>query len=125
LTTTIGSDGDLNPEEDSGHVVGFVLSLKTEPEADCLTIAIAPEYQGRGFGKSLMDAHSQALRAHGVRTWYLEVHEHNERAIAFYKKMGFHLCARRPNYYPAWKEGETVHETPARAAALVMCCNLD
>ncbi|SRR5579883_850546 len=120
VMTTIGSGGSLNSDEDTEPVAGFALSLKTESEADLLTIVIAPEYQGCGLGKALIEMQSQTLKDQGVRTWYLEVHEHNEPAVAFYENVGFRTCARRPNYYPAW-EGK---RSP-RAAALVMCCNLD
>jgi ribosomal-protein-alanine N-acetyltransferase len=115
VLTSIDAAKSLNPHENGRSFVGFILSLKIGPEAELLTLVIAPDYQRQGLGSSLIVGQEQTLRRQGVMTWYLEVHEHNEPALAFYKKMGFSLDGHRPNYYPAW---DSLHK--GRAAALMM-----
>ena len=45
-------------------------------------------------------------RSAGVREIFLEVRPSNERAIALYRKKGFHQVANRPAYYQANKGRE-------------------
>ena len=46
-------------------------------------------WHGRGVGQALMQEVDQAARARGRRTLWLGVWEHNQRAIAFYTRLGF------------------------------------
>jgi diamine N-acetyltransferase len=48
-------------------------------------------WHGRGVAQRLMAAAADAARAAGARTLWLGVWERNERAIAFYRKCGFHV----------------------------------
>jgi ribosomal protein S18 acetylase RimI-like enzyme len=54
-----------------------------------LHIDLLPPYQGRGFGRQLMDALFDVLRAEGSPGVHLGVAEANTRAIAFYDHLGF------------------------------------
>jgi diamine N-acetyltransferase len=47
-------------------------------------------WHGRGVAQELMDAAADAARTRGSRTLWLGVWERNPRAIAFYRKCGFH-----------------------------------
>ena len=56
-----------------------------------LHIDLAPEAQGYGHGRRMMVAMLTALRAHGSAGAYLQMHEGNSRARAFYAKLGFEV----------------------------------
>lgn len=54
-----------------------------------LAIAVDPTAQGRGVGRALMDeARARATRT-GFETMHLSVHPDNDRAIAFYRSLGW------------------------------------
>jgi GNAT superfamily N-acetyltransferase len=54
-----------------------------------LHIDLLPRLQGRGLGRRLIETLTGALRAHGSRGVHLHVGRGNERAAAFYARVGF------------------------------------
>ena len=48
------------------------------------------EFQGKGLGKELMDKAIELAKAGEKKYVWLGVWEHNEKALAFYKKYGFY-----------------------------------
>lgn len=94
------------------RILGFVLARAVVGEAEILTIAVAPDWQGHGLGRRLMDA--VLAHAHGerVESVFLEVDETNKPAISLYRKLGFFRVGGRPDYYSD-REGR-------KSAALVM-----
>ena len=63
--------------------------------------ALSEWLRSRGYGEKLLDELLFRARASQVRQVFLEVRPSNERAIALYRKKGFHLVANRPAYYQA------------------------
>ncbi len=59
-----------------------------------LHIALAPQAQGKGAGRALMDTYLEALRAAEVPSVYLSMSASNTGARAFYDRLGFHQIAR-------------------------------
>ncbi len=59
-----------------------------------LHIALAPQAQGKGAGRSLMDTCLTALRAAGVRGVHVSMSAANTGARAFYDRLGFHEIVR-------------------------------
>jgi ribosomal protein S18 acetylase RimI-like enzyme len=55
-----------------------------------LHIDILPEYQGRGYGRGLMQAELAALRRAGAPRVFLGMLTANAAARTFYEKVGFH-----------------------------------
>lgn len=53
------------------------------------SIYLLPEYWGKGWGKLLFSAAVEQLEAMGYRKLFLWVLEGNQRARAFYERMGF------------------------------------
>lgn len=53
-----------------------------------LHIDLLPRLQGRGLGRRMMDTLLAALRARGSRGVHLFVSRDNDRAIAFYRRLG-------------------------------------
>lgn len=52
-------------------------------------IAVLPEWQGMGIGRRLMEKALELGRRHGCPTATLWVGRGNERALSWYRKMGF------------------------------------
>ncbi len=98
-----------------GLIIGYgVLSIAAD-EAHLLNICVAPERQGRGFGRFLLRALVKHARDQRVHRIFLEVRPSNPGAIQLYHSEGFNEIGRRPRYYPA-RDG--------REDALVMAMEL-
>lgn len=87
--------------EESGRLVGYALVLfaARSTAARLYSIAVAPEWIGRGAGPLLLAAAEAAARGRGALTMRLEVDANNVRAIARYRKGGYRPFGRRPGYY--------------------------
>jgi ribosomal-protein-alanine N-acetyltransferase len=82
-----------------GRILGFVMARAAAGEAEILTIAVAPDWQGRGLGRKLMDAVLAKAHRDRVEALFLEVDETNKPAIALYRRLGFVQVGGRPDYY--------------------------
>ena len=82
-------------------VAGYGVLSIAAGEAHILNICVDPDYRSHGYGEKLLDEMLFRARAASVRTIFLEVRPSNERAIALYRKKGFHQVANRPAYYQA------------------------
>ena len=80
-------------------LIGFILSRLIAGEAEILSIAIAPNWRGRGCARPLLDLHLRRLAGLGARTVFLEVGEHNAPACRLYRRTGFYEVGRRQGYY--------------------------
>ncbi len=79
--------------EHEGETVGFALGqFVAESGAELNAIHVLPERQDTGAGQALMDVVVDAFREWGVADAHLHVIEGNERARAFYRRNGWHLC---------------------------------
>ena len=82
----------------NNEIVGFIVILKTPPDAEIHNLFICNELRGRGVGKILLKQAIQMMSAE-VENLYLEVSEDNYIAIALYKSLGFEEIGERKNYY--------------------------
>ena len=78
---------------------GYVGVSVTGPQADILTIGTAPQAQGRGLGRRLLEHATDCARADGAEVLHLEVAADNEPALGLYRSRGFEELGRRPGYY--------------------------
>ena len=69
------------------------------PDADIMTIAVAPSEQGNGLGVRLLEAMLDTARERGAAQLLLEVRADNEAAQRLYARRGFEQIARRRGYY--------------------------
>ena len=83
------------------EVAGYGVLSVAAGEAHILNICVNPDYRSRGYGEKLLDEMLFRARTASVRQIFLEVRPSNERAIALYRKKGFHQVANRPAYYQA------------------------
>ena len=81
-----------------GEVAGFALSRSVAGEAELLLLAVRRRDQGRGLGKTLLEAFMNAARDRGATRLHLEVREGNH-AARLYEQAGFSVFGRRRHYY--------------------------
>lgn len=60
-------------------------------EGDLLSICVLPEYRGSGAAAPLINQFEEGLAERSIYTYYLSVYKTNDRAKAFYEKMGFQV----------------------------------
>jgi ribosomal-protein-alanine N-acetyltransferase len=95
-------------EAESGEVAGFAIASAVPPEAELETMGVAPDWQGRGIGKSLLEEVSQIAAGMGVKKVMLEVRVSNGPARRLYRSQGFVEAGRRAGYYADPKEDAIV-----------------
>jgi ribosomal-protein-alanine N-acetyltransferase len=78
---------------------GFALLQILPPEAELLTIAIIPDAQGKGQGRTLLAKAMAHARIAGARHLFLEVAADNQSALALYRSAQFRQTGRRRGYY--------------------------
>jgi len=86
--------------ESHGKVIGFV---STRTNYDTLVgwipnLAVHPDHQGKGIGKSLLHAALDRLRRNGMLFARIETLEQNTRCLDFYPAMGFQEIGRQVHY---------------------------
>ncbi|MDA0746706.1 MAG: GNAT family N-acetyltransferase/peptidase C39 family protein [bacterium] len=88
--------------ESEGRVLGAaVLLWRNKTSTGRLySIVIAPEAQGKGLGKKLMDACEEEALKQSCTQLSLEVRADNHRAIGLYQKRGYCVIEDLPGYYP-------------------------
>ena len=67
--------------------------------ADVMTIAVAPQTQGRGLGAELLGVLVRRAREAGAAYLMLEVRDDNEAAKRLYARTGFEVVTVRRRYY--------------------------
>ncbi len=82
-----------------GKLQGFAISHQIFEDATLMDICIAPDYQGLGLGRSLLDCVIKSASEKGAETLFLEVRESGTAARALYIKDGFSETGRRKGYY--------------------------
>jgi [ribosomal protein S18]-alanine N-acetyltransferase len=86
--------------EEKGRVIGYSILTMGVGEAHLLNISVAPDMQGQGMGRKMMEDMIDIAKGE-AETMYLEVRPSNPGALALYKKLGFQEIGTRKGYYPA------------------------
>jgi ribosomal protein S18 acetylase RimI-like enzyme len=76
---------------DRGRVVGYAVTGRAGGRGYVQRLAVHPDAQGRGFGRSLVVDGLRWLRRHGVTQAVVNTQSGNERALALYQQLGFRL----------------------------------
>lgn len=64
-----------------------------------LGICLLEEYQGKGYGKQMMNALIDIFKNTDIDTLYLTVDKDNTIAISMYKKYSFNIIDEEESYY--------------------------
>lgn len=112
-----------------GELVGYSIQTDAAGEAHLLNLCVAPEWQGRGYGGTLLENAIRIAGRHGCRHMFLEVRPSNPAGIALYRSRGFAVIARRAGYYSVSASAAEPSATgdgtvSAREDALVMQLDL-
>jgi ribosomal-protein-alanine N-acetyltransferase len=85
--------------EIAAHIVGYAGLMCIEPIADVQTIAVVPEFEGRGIGSALLTELIEESRRRRAADVLLEVRADNPRAQQLYHRFGFEQIHVRRRYY--------------------------
>jgi [ribosomal protein S18]-alanine N-acetyltransferase len=85
--------------ESGGEVVAVLQSRQIDHELEIFDVAVDSRQRRRGFATRLLQSVLQLGEKRGVQEFFLEVRESNAAALALYRKFGFGVSGRRPNYY--------------------------
>lgn len=96
-----GGEGELG-------VRGFVLVREAAGDAEILTLAVHPAWQGRALGRLLMEEALRVLYARRAVSLFLEVAADNEAALRLYRRVGFDEVGRRDGYYARGRQTDAV-----------------
>jgi [ribosomal protein S18]-alanine N-acetyltransferase len=86
--------------EEGDELVGYgVMMFTGGPQADVLTLAVAPAHWGQGVGTALLSALVDEAGRRGHTEVMLEVRKDNPRARRLYLRHGFTEIGIRRGYY--------------------------
>jgi ribosomal-protein-alanine N-acetyltransferase len=83
------------------ELAGYFVAMKGVDEVHLLNITVAPQCQGQGLARLMLDALVLWTRAQGALSLWLEVRVGNLRAKQVYEEYGFRAVGMRRQYYPA------------------------
>lgn len=87
--------------EADGVVLGYFVAMKGVDEVHLLNITVAPDHQGQGWARVMLDALALWARGQGAQWLWLEVRASNARAQRIYEQHGYRRVGERRSYYPA------------------------
>jgi ribosomal-protein-alanine N-acetyltransferase len=82
-------------------LLGYFLAMEGVEEVHLLNITVAPEYQGQGWSRIMLDALTLWSRGRAAQWLWLEVRVGNTRAMRVYEAHGYQRVGYRKDYYPA------------------------
>jgi [ribosomal protein S18]-alanine N-acetyltransferase len=89
--------------ERNGKLRGYLLSCLRGPlpgqAAELVSIAVAPDFRGKGAASALLESALRRLARRGVGRLHLVVRVDNRAARAFYEKYGFRRLRLVRGYY--------------------------
>ena len=86
--------------EEGGQIVGYAVILPlNSTQVDLETIAVLPEFQGKGVSQALLKYLEKEASSRGFRQMILEVRDRNDRAISFYRRNGYSTVSHLPLFY--------------------------
>ncbi len=80
-------------------VLGYFVAMSAGDDEELLTITVAPEAEGQGYGRLLLESLLAEASARGAERLFLEVRQSNVRAMRLYESAGFTIAGMRKNYY--------------------------
>lgn len=94
------------------QLLGYFVAMPGVDEVHLLNITVAPEVQGQGWARLMLDALALWARGRQAQWLWLEVRASHARAQHVYQRHGFRPVGLRRRYYP--------HPSGTREDAIVM-----
>ncbi len=82
-------------------LLGYFVAMQGVDEVHLLNITVAPEYQGQGWSRMMLDALTLWARGRAAQWLWLEVRVGNTRAMRVYEAQGYARVGVRKDYYPS------------------------
>ncbi len=82
-------------------LLGYFVAMQGVDEVHLLNITVAPEFQGQGWSRVMLDALALWSRGRAAQWLWLEVRVGNTRALKVYEAQGYARVGVRKDYYPA------------------------
>lgn len=79
----------FDQEQPVGVILGGMKEYESIKTMRCGTLAIHPDYRGKKISHKLMELHQNEAANQGCKQLFLEVIVGNDRAINFYKRLGY------------------------------------
>ena len=97
----IGTSREFLLALNDGSVVGYagIMVVAAGVPADLLTIAVLPDFRGKGIAQSMLADLESWSKAKSATEVILEVDTKNESAIRLYEFAGYEKISTRANYY--------------------------
>lgn len=86
-------------DEESSYIVGYAGIMSIAETADVQTIAVRPDYEGKGIGRAMLDFLHREAASRQAETILLEVRADNPRAQELYSRSGYAHIHTRRGYY--------------------------
>ncbi len=83
------------------QLLGYFVAMKGVDEVHLLNMTVAPQSQGQGWARVMLEALALWARGQQAQWLWLEVRRGNARAIHVYEAHGFRQVGVRRAYYPA------------------------
>lgn len=87
--------------EKAGHLVSYGILSVGAGECHLLNLCVATPFQGKGYGRYMLDNLIVIAQKQRAETMFLEVRPSNRSAIRLYQQVGFNEIGLRKGYYPA------------------------
>lgn len=97
---------------------GFALGRVIAPEAELLTLAVAPARRRQGLGRALVARLEAAAAARGAAAMFLEVAATNGPARALYAALGYARAGLRRGYYGPGIDALVMHRRLGEGAGV-------
>jgi diamine N-acetyltransferase len=79
--------------EEQGTAIGFIAThLEPDGRVKLNKLYVLPAWQGKGVGARALNHVMERAEALGARAVWMQVNKNNTRAIAAYRKAGFHVA---------------------------------
>ena len=97
-------------EDGEKGLLGYTVSAVVLDEGSLDNLAVTASERGQGYGRMLLENALKDAQKSGVKRFFLEVRESNQKAIKLYEKAGFTRLAVRRAYYQEPVEDAIVME---------------
>lgn len=84
---------------DGGMAVAYAGMTIALDEGAVTNVATHPDHRQKGYGEAVLRHLMRLAGERGVVRFFLEVRVSNAAAIALYRKLGFEIAGKRPNFY--------------------------
>jgi len=91
--------GHVLVAEAGGQITGTATGLEEHQALHVCSVAVHPEWQGRGIGRQLMEVLEDIARRRGCYKLWLQTAWAMTEAIALYKRLGYQQEGYQPRHF--------------------------